>query len=161
MVRKRRAAARAVRDDFEALVEQIFVPDGLQQPPHRFDIFIPKSDIRPVQVYPVANPFRQPLPILNAFESGFAAERVEFFNAVGFNLGFVGKTELLFHLNFHRQPMRIPAAAAVHVIPVHGFITREHVFKDSRQHVVNARLAIGGRRTLKKDIRRAVFAFIR
>ncbi len=158
VVRKRGSATRAIRDNLKALVQQVFVPNGLQQPPDGFDILIPVGDIRPVQVHPVTDAFCQPLPILNAFEGGFPAKRVEFFDPVSLDLRFVVETELLLDLNFHRQPMRIPAAAAVNIKTVHGLVAREHILENARQDMMDSRFAIGGRRTLEKDIGRTVLA---
>jgi len=142
------------------LIQQVFFPDGFEQPPHGFDVLVPVGNVSAVKVHPITNAFCQAFPILNAFESRFAAKRVEFFDAVGLDLRLVGETEFLFDLDFHRQPMRIPAAAAVNVKTVHRLIARKHILENAREDVVNTRLAVSRGRTLEKDIGRAIFTLI-
>ena len=52
---QRRAAARAVGDDLEALVKQSLVPDLLQRPPFGFDECIVIGNIRIVHIRPEAD----------------------------------------------------------------------------------------------------------
>ena len=152
VVSQRGAAARAVRDDLEALIEQSAIEEILQDRPFGFNEFIFIRDISVIQVHPVTDPFREAFPFLNVGEGGFFAELVEFVNAVIFDLLLVGETEFLFDFNFHRQAVGIPAAFAGDVAALHGAVAQNDIFKGTGQNVMNARFAVGGRRTFEEDI---------
>jgi len=57
--------------------------------------------------------------------------------------------------------MRVPSAAAIYKVTIHGLVAWEHVLENARQNMMNARLTVRGRGTLKEDIRWAIFTFIR
>ncbi len=80
-------------------------------------------------------------------------------DAVIFDLLLVGETKFLFNLNFNRQAVGIPTAAAADMVTAHGLVAREDILEGARQHMVHARLAVGGRRTFIKDIFRPALAF--
>ena len=160
MVRKRRAAARAVRHDLVALVEQVLVPEIFQDPPDRLDIFVGVGHIGIFQVHPKGDAVGQFLPILDVGKDGLLAKLVEFVDAVFFDLLFVGEAKLLLDFDLDRQAVRIPAAAARDVIAAHDLVAREHILEGARQHMVHARLAIGGRRSFIKHILGSALALL-
>ena len=160
MVGERRAAARAVRDDFIALVEQAFVPDLAQQPPNRFDVGIGVGHVRAAQVHPIGDPFSQLLPFLDARKGRFAAEGIELFDAVFLDLAFLGETELLFNFDLNRKSVRVPTTASIDEVTLHRAEAWEHVLESPGQHVVYAGFAIGSWGTLEHHKRFAVAAFV-
>ncbi len=160
MVRKRRAAARAVRDDLVALVEQVLVPEILQDPPDRLDVLVGIGHIGVVQIDPEGDAVGQPFPILDVVEDRLPAQLVELGDAVVFDLLLVGEAKFLLDLDLHRQAMRIPAAAARDMEAAHDLVAREHILEGARQHMVHARLAVGGRRTFVEHVLRRALALL-
>ena len=158
MIRKRRAAARAVRYDFIALVEQTLIPEILQDPPDRLDVIVGIGDVGVFQVHPEGDAVSQLFPILDVGEDRFAAQFVEAVNAILLDLAFIGEAELLLDLDLDRQPVRVPAAAPRDVVAAHDLVAREHILESARQHVVDAGLAIGSRRPLEEDVLRSALS---
>ncbi len=130
----------------------------LQNPPFCLDVFILVGDIGGFKVNPESDPVGQLFPFLNVCECRLTAELVEFGNAVILDLLLVGKTQLLLDFYFHRQPVGVPPAAAFDVETAHGLVAREHIFKCTRQHMMDARFSVRGWRSLVKNIRGAALA---
>ena len=160
MVREGRAAARTIGNDLIALEEQVAFPESLQDPPDRFDVFVGVGHVGIAHVNPKSDPVGQFLPVLDIVEDRFTAEFVEFLNAKGFDLLLIVETELLLDGDLDRQAVRVPAASARDVKPVHDLVTREHVLESARLHMVDAGFAIGSRRTFEKDEFRRTFALV-
>jgi hypothetical protein len=156
--RQRRAAARAVGDDLVTLVEQVAVPHRLQRPPDRLDVARLERVVGIVHVDPVADPLGQRAPVGEVLEHGLAALAVELRDAVALDVVLGSKTELLLHGDLDRQPVRVPAGLALDVVPGHRLVAREDVFEDACEHVVRARVSVGGRRALVEHERRRPFA---
>ena len=56
-----------------------------------------------------------------------------------------------------REPVAVPAALALDVVPAHRLVAREDVLEHARQHVVEAGRPVGGRRSLvEAPLRRAL-----
>src|SRR5690606_11710503 len=49
--------------------------------------------------------------------------------------------------------MSIPAALAMYLVSLHGFITANQIFNSTRDHMVNSRHSIGTWRTFKENER--------
>ncbi len=155
---QRRAVARAVRDDLEALVEQLLVPQLAQRPPDRLDVVGVERPVRMLEVDPVADPLGQPRPVLQELEHGLAALLVELRDPVLLDLLLALDPELVLHGDLDRQAVAVPAALALGVEAAHRLVAREDVLEDARQHVVRTGAAVGGRRPLVEDIRRRALA---
>ena len=84
--RQRRSAARAIRHNFMAFVEQSFIPDFLERPPYGFDIIIMIRYVRVFHVRPVTYGFGKFFPHAFVFPDAFLTFFHERFNAVSFNL---------------------------------------------------------------------------
>src|SRR5688572_2685291 len=152
MVREGRTTAWTIRYDFISLEEQVLIPEIFQDPPDRLDIVISISDIGVVKINPERDSVGELFPILNVREYRLATKLVKFIYAVFLDLMFAVETELLFNFNLNWQTMRIPATAARNVIATHGFIAREHILEDARQHMMHARFSVGGWRAFIKNI---------
>ncbi len=70
---KGRAAAWAIRNHLRVLVEQLPVPQLLQNPPYRFDVFVGEGYVGVLQINPKAEAFTEFRPFLDMFNSRFAA----------------------------------------------------------------------------------------
>ena len=158
VARERRAVLRAVRDDLEALVQQVLLPQLAQRPPDRLDVLGVERAVRVVEIDPVADPLGQLRPVLEELEHRLAALRVELRDAVFLDLRLVLDPELLLDRDLHRQAVAVPAALAVGVEAAHRLVAREHVLEHAGQDVMRAGLAVGGRRALVEDVGRRALA---
>ncbi len=147
----RRAAARAVRHDLVALVEQVLVPDLPQDPPDRLDVVVGVGVVGVVQVDPEADALGEALPLLEVRGDALAAELVELGDAVGLDLPLAVDAEAALDLELHRQAVRVPAGLARHAVAAHRLVAREEVLEDARDDVVRAGPAVGRRRPLVED----------
>ena len=152
---QRGPAARAVRDDLVALVEQALVADLPQRPPHRLDVVGVERAVGVVEVEPEPDALRQPVPVLQVGEDRLAAALVELLDPVGLDLLLRGDPELLLDRDLDGQPVAVPAALALDVVAAHRLVARVDVLEDPREHVVGARAAVGGRRPLVEHPLRA------
>ena len=155
---ERRAAAGAVRDDLVALVEEVAVPQRLERPPDRFDVVGVERVVRLVEVDPVADPLGQRAPVLEVLEHRLAALAVELGDAVALDVLLGGEAELLLDRDLDREPVGVPAALALDVVPGHRLVAREDVLEHAGEDVVRARVAVGRRRALVEDERRRALA---
>ena len=151
-------AARAVRDDLVALVEQIVLPDPLQGPPDRLDVLVRQRHVGVVEVDPERDPLREPVPLLDVGEHRLAAALVELRDAVLLDLVLRGDAELALDLELDRQAVTVPARLAGHLEPAHRLVAGEDVLEDARQHVVRAGRAVGRRRPLVEHVQRRALA---
>ena len=148
MAADRRAAARAVRHDLVALVEQVLVPDLPQQPPDRLDVVVGVGVVGVVQVDPEADALGEALPLLEVRGDALAAQLVELGDAVGLDLPLAVDAEAALDLELDRQAVRVPAGLARHAVAAHRLVAREEVLEDARDDVVRARPAVGRGRPL-------------
>ncbi len=122
-------AARAMRRDLVPLVDQVPVPQLLDDPPAALDVAVIESDVGVVHVYPETDAFRQLFPLLYVAHDALAAEGVELVDSVFFNLLFGGDAQLLLYLDLHRQPVGVPAAFAKGPEALHGLVARDDVLE--------------------------------
>ena len=158
MAADRGAAARAVRHDLVALVQQALVPDLPQDPPHRLDVVVGEGVVRVVHVDPEADALGEALPLLEVGGDALAAQLVELGDAVGLDLPLAVDAEAALDLELHRQAVRVPAGLARHAVAAHRLVAREEVLEDARDDVVRAGLAVGRRRPLVEDVEGRVLA---
>src|SRR5690606_35578805 len=88
---ERGLAARAVGGDTEAAVDQVVVPEALEDPPARLDITRVVGDVGVISVDPEADAVRHPLPLLDVAEDRLAALAVELLDAVRLDLRLRGE----------------------------------------------------------------------
>ncbi len=55
-----------------------------------------------VDIQPETDPFGKRIPLLKIFENAFPAKGIKFCHTVIFDLGFPGKSQLLFDFQFNR-----------------------------------------------------------
>ena len=150
MGRQRRAASGAVKLNPEPLIDETVPEEGIQCPPHRFDVFVLASDVRRLHVDPVAHAFGQALPEVLVLEHGLAALGVEAVDAVLLDLFLVPDPELSLDLDLHRQSVRVPSGLAVYLVSAHRLVPAHEVLDRSRHYMMDAGLAVRGWRSLIK-----------
>ena len=138
------------------LVEQVILPELVENPPDRLDIIRLEGDICFRFVHPEAHAVGELFPLFDVLHRRSAAAAVELFNAKLFDLLFAAQPKALLDLDLNGQPVGVPAALALHIVALHDLVAREHVLKGAREDMMNARPAIRRRWSFKKDIARPI-----
>ncbi len=149
------AAARAVGKDAMTAVEEPAVVQPAEKPPDRLDVLVAEGDVRMRIVEPVPDPVGQRFPVGLVGKNAAPAQRVEPLDAVLLDRLLPLQPELLFHLDFHRQSMGVPAGDARDGPPLHGAEPADEVLDRARKDVMDARPPVGGGRPLVEHERRA------
>ena len=114
-----------------------------QLPPEGFYVVVFEGDIRMIQVDPITHFAGQVVPFTLEFEHFLAANAVVLFYRNLFADIFFGDTQRLFYAQFNRQSMGIPAALAVYLKTLHGFVAAYQIFDGTRNDVMDTRHSIG------------------
>ena len=154
-----RAGSRRIRLDGVSLIQQAFAVELLQQPPQSLDISVFIRDIRMVQVHPVAHLVGQVGPFLGEFHHVVAALFVVVGDGNRLSDVFLRDAQLLLHAQLDGKSVCVPSGLAFHQETFHRLISAKRVLDGTRHHVVNARHAVGRRRTFIKHKRRTAFTF--
>ncbi len=157
MTREGRPATRAVGHHLDVLVEQPFVPEALQVPPHRLDVLGGERPIGVVDVDPVADALGQRLPVVHVVAHRLAAQPGELGHADPLlDLALVGDPQLLLDLDLDRQAVGVPTGLARHGEAAHGAVPTEQVLVHPGPDVVQPGPPVGGGRALVEDPRLGV-----
>jgi hypothetical protein len=70
---------------------------------------------------------------------------------LSFDTSFVEDAEGFLDLVFHRQTMSVPTGLARTVKALHRLVAQDEILESARQHMMDARLAVGGRRPFVED----------
>ena len=143
--------------DGVAFVQQTFVIQVFKQEPQGFDIFVFESDIRVVEVHPIAHLTGEFVPEVLVFHHLFAAGAVVVVHADFLADVLLGDAEFFLHAEFHGQTVGVPAGFAVHKETLHSFVAAENIFYATCHNVVNARHSVCRRRTFVEYERRFSF----
>ena len=152
----RRAAARAVGHDLEALVEEALVPDAAQDPPDRLDVVVGERVVGVVEVDPEADALGHAVPLAQVRQHALAAQLVELGDAVGLDLLLAVDPQAPFDLELHREAVAVPAGLAGDAVAAHRLVAREDVLEDAREDVMGAGLAVRRRRAFVEDPERRI-----
>ena len=153
-----RSAARAIRKHLVTLVDHALLEELIQDPPDGFDVIVVQGDVRMIQVYQVAHAVAHLAPQALVGEDGFLALLVEFADAVFFDILLTGEAELLFHFDLYGQAVGVPSGFARYAVALHGLVAADGVLQRTGDHVVDARLAVCGRRSFVEDKVRLAFS---
>ena len=151
---ERRAAAGAIGDYLEALIDEPLVENALERPPDGLDILVVIGDIGLVHVHPIAHALGHAFPFVLVFPDAFLAFFDEGLDAVFLYLLLAVYAQRLLHFELDGQPVRVPTGFAQDVKALHGLVTGNDVFHHARQDMTYVRLAVGGRGTVVKGERR-------
>ena len=152
MARQPGAGCGAERLDGVALVEEPLVIEHLQQEPQRLDILVLKGDIGVFQIHPIAHLLGQFIPKVFVLQYLGAAGLVILVHTNLLADILLGNAQLFLHAQFHRQSVGVPACLAVHIVTLLCLVAAEHVLNGACHHMVDARLAVGRRRTVVEHV---------
>ncbi len=157
MAGQRRSAAGTIGNDLMSLIKQAFIPYLLKCPPHRFNIIIFIRNIGIVHIGPKSHPLTHFFPFLLVFPYAMFTPFYKRFDTVFFNLGLTVYTQLLFHFQFHRKPMGVPACLSKHLIPLHGLVARYNILYYPGDNMSYMRFSVSRRRSVIKGKYRSSF----
>ena len=162
MRRKRRSAARAVRDYFIALVQQSFFPDGFYSPPFRLDIIVVVGNVRMFHIRPVSNAVGHFFPFGFIFPDAFLAFAYKLLDAVLFDFLLAVYSERFFHFQFDGQTVSVPTGFTRAMISLHGFVSGNYILDNACENVSHVRLSVCRRRSVveSKFLSRTVVFFV-
>ena len=152
MAGERGFATWAMRRRAAGFVDQSGVPEGLEDPPAGLDVLGRVGAVGVGHVDPERHPFGHVLPLLDVLHHRLAAVAVELGDAVFLDRRFAVEAEHLLDLDLDRQAVGVPAALARDALAAHGLIAGEEVLEHAREHVVDARRAVGGRRAFVEGV---------
>ena len=139
---KRCAAARAVGNDLEALVQKLFVPDLLQGPPFRLNVVIIIGNIRIIHISPETDRVGEILPHALVFPDIFLTFINKRNQTILFDLLFAVQSQLLLYFQLYRKSVSVPAGFSRDHFPLHGMVTRDHILDHARQHMADVGLPV-------------------
>ena len=145
-----RATPRAVRNDLMPAVHKTLVPDGLDSPPHRFDVRVVVRHVRVVHIHPETQALSHAPPFLLVLEHRFLAFVDEIPDSVLLYLRLAAYAQVLFDFQFHRKAVRIPSGLARHLVAFHGLVPQNNVLHRTRQHMPRMRQPVSCGRPLKE-----------
>ena len=157
--RQRGAYVRVVGDHLVASVNETLVPYLPEQPPNGLYVGVVESVVGIGHVHPKTHALGHPLPIVDIELYRLAAPARELRHAdLAFDLALVEYPEFLLDFVLDRQAVGVPTGLARAVISPHVFEARKDVLERAREDMVDAGLAVGGRRPLVPDIQRPTLA---
>ena len=161
VARKGCAAAGAVRDDLEILVEQPLIEQLAEVPPHGLDVGRAQRPVGRIRIEPVADPRRQPGELVDIGIDRLTAQPDELGDAdLILDLLLAGDAELLLHLDLDREAMGVPPATPGDIRAPHGVKPAEEVLVDAGPDVMEPGHPVRGGRSLVEDpLRRALPLF--
>ena len=98
-------------------------------------------------IHPKRDAFGKCFPLVDVSQNALLALRIEFRNAVCFDVLLALGTYLLFHFKLHGQSVRVPPRFAAHMVSAHGAIAQNSVLKRAAFEVMNAGMTVGRWRT--------------
>ena len=154
---QRSTAARAVGNDFEAFVEQSFVPDFFQCPPFGLDKIVIIGYVGIIHICPETNSTGEVLPHTLVFPYRlftFGDKRIK---TILFDLFLTVQPQKFLYFQLHRQSVGIPSGFTGNHIPFHGAVTRDHILNYTCQHMTDMGFTVCGRRSVIEGIGGAFF----
>ena len=152
-----RVRARAIPLNLKAFVEQVLVVHLLEQPPHRLHVFRVEGDVRVFEIHPIAHQPGEFVPLLDVLEDTLFTSRIVRLDPVFLHLMPPCQPQRFFHLNLHREAMRIPSTFPVHTKPFHRMIAAEDILDRTGHHMMDAGASVGRRRAFVEGVRGGVF----
>ena len=144
--------------DCIALVEEALFIELREKPPYGFDITVVVGDVSVGHVDPITHLSGEFLPLACIFHHLGTAGGVVVVDRNLLADVLLRDTEILLDAQLHGQSVGVPAGLAFHLEALHGLIAAEYIFYCTREHMMDARLAVGGRRPFEKHERRAALA---
>ena len=124
-----------IGEHLEVPVDEPFVPQSPEHPPHRLHEIGVHGLVAVLEVHPPSDPAGRLLPFLGGYLHHPAAGLVELRYAQLFDLAGAGYAQPLLGLHLHREAVRVPAEAALHPEAPHRPVAGHDVFDDPGQDV--------------------------
>ena len=99
---------------------------------------------------PISHTVAQFSPLFRIHHDIGTALAVIFLYGNGLSDIFFGNSQFLLYAQFHRKAVSIPTGFTSYEEALHGLETTKRILDGTCQHMMNARMTIGRRRTLKK-----------
>ena len=152
MAGQRGSAARAVRYDLEALVQELLLEDLLQCPPLGLDVVIVVGNVRVLHVCPEADLVGEVLPHALILPDVFLTVIDKRRDTVVLDLILTVDADLLLDLELDRKTVSIPAGLTWYHRTLHRVESRNHVLERARLDMADVRLTIRRRRTIIENV---------
>ena len=110
------------------------------------------GNVRVIHVRPESDRSGKILPHSLVFPNTFLTLFNEGFQSVSFNLLFSVKAQKLFHFNFNRKTVGIPARFSRHHIALHCAVSRNHILDNTGENVSDMRFSVCSRRSVIESI---------
>jgi hypothetical protein len=117
-----------------------------------------ERDVGIVHVQPEADALGDLLPVLLVRQDAFLTLLDELADAVRLDFLLAVQAEGLLDLNLDGQPVCVPAALAMDLMAGHRLVATDEILDRPGPHVVDARFAVGRRRTFEEHERLAAIA---
>ena len=160
-VGERRAAACAVGEDLVTFVDQVLVPQLLEDPPDGFHVFHVHGAVTVLEIDPAPHALDDRFPLGSVTEHDTAAGFVELVDAVFFDLFFAVQVQIFFHFVLDRQTVAVPAEGAFAIFAQHGLVTGNDILDRAGEEVSVVGQTGGERRTIVEDVFRIAFAVLK
>ncbi len=154
------SGSRGIGLDGIAFIEIPFFVQLAEKPPHGLYIAVVVSDIRVIQVNPVAHHISEIRPFSGIFHHLAAAGVIIFVHRDFLTDILFGYAERFLHTELNRQAMGIPSGLTLYMKALHGLVAAHDIFYRARHHVVYARHTVGRGRALIENKRRGTFALL-
>ena len=151
MAGERGCVMRTIGNDFEPLVEQLLVPELLEDPPDRFHVRRVIGAIRVLEIDPEPHLLGHLRPLVDVLKDALPAELVERFDAVPLDVLLAVEFQRLLDFDLDRQPVGVPATFAFGVESAHGLVAGKEILHRAGQHMMDAGKAVGRGRAFVED----------
>ena len=155
---ERGPASGAVGHDLEPLVQKALIPDLLERPPFRLDEIVVIGHVGLVHVGPESDRAGEVLPHTLIFPDALLALADKGIQSVLLDLLLPVQPKELFHLQLHRQPVRVPARLSGNHIALHGAVSGNHVLDHTGQHMSDMGHAVSRGRPVIKGVGRPLLS---
>ncbi len=140
------------------LIDQPGLEEFLKDPPACLNIVVIQGDIWVIHIDEIAHAPGHLTPLLFIGEYGLPALLIEFTNSVFLNILLSVHVQLFFYLDLHGKSVGIPTGLPLYHITLHGLVTQHGVFQRPCHDVMNARTAVGRRRSFIEQEGRSSFS---
>src|SRR5688572_26835551 len=130
----------------------------LERPPYALDVLGVHGPVGVLDVDPEAKTLRHALPVVDVASDRLAAQAVELGDPEGLDVALALRADLLLDLELDGVPVAVPPRLAGNVVAGHRVEPGVEVLEGPGLGVVDAGLAVRGRRALVEDPERAVLA---
>src|SRR3989344_2685068 len=115
------------------------------QMPEHFHVGGVEGEVGLRLINPVADARGKGRPQADVAQHTLAALRVEGRDAIALNVLLTGEVQLLLHFKLDREPVCVPAGAALYAVAAHRLVARYRVFEGPALEMGEAGLAVCGR----------------